>query len=83
MATEAYGWIEQTLTVERLRQLLPEARGRAIARHPLANLLAVNVVIKGLLSEGVSSSKRSKPQAKALGECLHARVVEIPEALRG
>jgi len=57
--------------------------GSAIERPPPASLLAVNVVIKGLLSEGVSSSTRSDPQAKALGECLRAGVVEIPEALRG
>jgi len=80
---EAYAWLERTLTVERLRQLLPEARGLEIERYPLPNLLAVNVVIKGLLGEGVSSSARSDPQAKSLGEYLRARTADIPETLLG
>jgi hypothetical protein len=80
---EAYAWLERTLTVERLRQLLPEARGLEIERYPLPNLLAVNFVIKGLLGEGVSSSARSDPQAKSLGEYLRARTADIPETLLG
>jgi hypothetical protein len=79
----AYAWLERTLTADRLRVLLPEARGLAIERHALPNLLALNFVIKGLLGEGVSSSTRSDPQAKSLGEYLRARVVDVPEALLG
>jgi hypothetical protein len=78
---EAYAWLERYLTVERLRQLLPEARGLEVERHPLPNLLAVNFVIKGLLGDGVAASTRSDPQAKALGEYLRARYAAIPEAL--
>jgi hypothetical protein len=40
-------------------------------------------IAKGLLGEGVSSSTRSDPPAKALGEYLRARVVEVPESLLG
>jgi hypothetical protein len=79
----AYAWLLQFLTAERLGQLLPEARGLEIERHPLPNLLAVNFVIQGLLGEGVSASTRSDPQAKSLGEYLRARVVDVPETLLG
>jgi hypothetical protein len=80
---EAYAWLADMLTVERLSRLLPEARGLEIERHPLPNLLAINFVIKGLLGEGVSSSTRHDPQAKALGEFLRARLVDVPEVLLG
>jgi len=80
---EAYAWLVETLTPERLRQLLPEARGLAVDRYPLPNLLAVNFVVRGLLGEGVSSSTRPDPQAKSLGEFLRSRVVDVPAALLG
>ncbi len=79
----AYAWLFQFLTPERIRQLLPETRGLEVQRHPLPNLLAVNFVITGLLGEGVSSSTRSDPQAKSLGEYLRAKIVDVPEALLG
>jgi len=47
----------------------------------LANLHAVNFVIHGLLGDGVASSTRFDPQAKALGEWLRSRYVDVPEAL--
>jgi len=80
---EAYAWLAAALTPERLRQLLPECRGLAVERYLLPNILALNFVIKGLLGEGVSSSTRSDPQAKSLGEYLRAKVAEIPAALLG
>jgi hypothetical protein len=49
--------------------------------HPLANLGGLNVVIHGLLGEGVAASTRFDPQAKGLGEWARARFVEIPEDL--
>jgi hypothetical protein len=38
-------------------------------------------VVVGLLGEGVSSSVRTDPQAKSLGEYLRAKVVEVPAGL--
>lgn len=78
---DEYAWLETFLTVDRLHQLMPEARGLEIDRFELPNLLALNFVIKGLLGEGVSSSVRTDPQAKSLGEFLRARLVEIPQEL--
>ncbi|NLV56680.1 MAG: DUF1446 domain-containing protein [Acidimicrobiales bacterium] len=79
----AYAWMVHELTVERLRELLPEAADLPVARHVLPNLRAVNFVIDGILGEGVAANVRFDPQAKALGEWLRSRVVDVPEALIG
>jgi hypothetical protein len=76
-----YGFLVEFLTVEKLRELIPEARDLQVHRYELPNLLAVNFVVVGLLGEGVSSSTRVDPQAKGLGEWLRARVVELPVEL--
>ena len=78
---EAFAWLDQFLTTERLRELLPEAAALEIDRHRLANILSLNFVIRGLLGEGVASSTRFDGQAKSLGEWLRARVAPIPEEL--
>jgi hypothetical protein len=49
--------------------------------YALPNLGAVNVVIRGLLGQGVAASTRFDPQAKALGEWLRSRHVSITEDL--
>lgn len=74
----AYEWLQSYLTVERLHVLLPEADGLEIDRYELPNLKALNFVVKGLLGEGVSSSTRTDPQAKSLGEFLRAKLVDVP-----
>ncbi len=76
-----YAWLAEFLTVDRLRSLLPEVAGLPVERHELANLLALNFVIRGLLGEGVAASTRPDPQAKSLGEWLRARIAPIPESL--
>lgn len=78
---EAFPWLASFLTVDRLRQLLPEAGSLPITRFELPNLRALNFVIEGFLGDGVSSSTRTDPQAKSLGEFIRARVVEIPRDL--
>lgn len=74
-------WLLDLLTPERIRELLPEAAALEVTCHPLPNLGGVNVVIDGILGEGVASSTRFDPQAKALGEWLRSRYVEIPKEL--
>jgi hypothetical protein len=78
---EAYAWLAQFLTVERLKELVPEAAALEVHRHELPNILALNFVVVGLLGEGVAASTRPDPQAKGLGEALRACVVDVPEAL--
>ena len=78
---EAWRWLAHSLTVDALRGLLPETATLTVHRHDLPNLRALNFVIEGLLGEGVASSTRFDPQAKALGEWLRSRTVDIPEGL--
>ena len=74
-------WLVSQLTVERFKALLPETAPFAVTRHVLANLRAVNFVVVGLLGDGALASTRLDPQAKALGEFLRSRVVDLPVAL--
>lgn len=78
---DAYEWLGEFLTAERLQALLPEAASLQVVRYDLSNLLALNFVIHGLLEEGVAASTRMDAQAKGLGEYLRAKVVDVPVAL--
>jgi hypothetical protein len=77
----AWPWLRTTMTTERLRELLPEAKDLGIDRYELPNLRAVNFVIRGLLDSGATEARRFDKQAKALGEWVRARHVPIPERL--
>jgi Acyclic terpene utilisation family protein AtuA len=80
--TEAgWHWLHGFLTVDRLKHLLPECAPLALERYELPNLRALNFVVKGILGAGVAASTRFDPQAKALGEWLRSRLVDIPEEL--
>ncbi|MFC9587198.1 acyclic terpene utilization AtuA family protein [Streptomyces yangpuensis] len=74
----AWDWLRATLTVDRFQALLPETRGLTVHRHELPNLHALNFTVTGILGDGVASGHRFDPQAKALGEWLRARHLDIP-----
>ncbi len=76
-----YAWLAQHLTPERVRELMSETADLEIRRTLLPNLCAVNLVLVGLLGEGVSSAYRFDPQGKAVGEWLRSRFVDLPEEL--
>lgn len=78
---DAWRWLAHELTVERFRTLIPEARELPVTRHVLPRLRALNFVVEGILGEGVAAQARFDPQAKALGEWLRSRHLDIPEAL--
>ncbi len=78
---DAFDWMAWFLTVERLRRLLPETTELAIERFELANLRALNFVVRGLLGDGVAATTRPDAQAKSLGEFLRSRHVELPRVL--
>jgi hypothetical protein len=78
---EAFAWLRDWLTPAVVARLLPEAAGLGVDVFALPNLSAVNIVIDGLLGDGVASSTRFDPQAKAVGEWLRARVVNLPKEL--
>jgi hypothetical protein len=74
-------WLAHTLTVDKLRELLPETADLPVTRDVLPNLRAVNFVIDGILGQGVAYQARFDPQAKGLGEWLRSRQVDIPKEL--
>ncbi|MBC7273187.1 MAG: DUF1446 domain-containing protein [Streptomyces sp.] len=76
---EAWRWLTHTLTVDRFRELLPETADLTVVRHTLPNLRALNFVVEGVLGAGVAAQHRFDPQAKALGEWLRSRHLDIPE----
>ncbi|MFG3714859.1 acyclic terpene utilization AtuA family protein [Micromonospora sp. NPDC047730] len=76
-----WSWLRGWLTEARLRELLPETAPLAVERYELPNLRAVNFVVRGLLGQGVTASTRFDPQAKALGELIRSRVVDLPADL--
>jgi hypothetical protein len=78
---EGYAWLAEYLTVARFKELVSEAKVLDVKRYEFPNLRALNFVLVGLLGEGVSSSTRSDPQAKSLGEYVRAKVVDLPSAL--
>ena len=77
---DQWRWLAHTLTVEKLRELLPETAELPVTRHLLPNLWAMNFVIEGILGQGVAYQARFDPQAKGLGEWLRGRYVDIPES---
>ncbi|MFJ6196105.1 acyclic terpene utilization AtuA family protein [Micromonospora sp. NPDC092111] len=76
-----WAWLRDWLTVDRLAGLLPETAPLSVERYELPNLRAVNFVVRGLLGPGVAASTRFDPQAKALGELLRSRVVDLPTTI--
>ncbi len=74
-------WLVDTVTPGFVRNLLTETRDLDIEVFALPNLGGVNVVVHGLLGDGVAASARFDPQAKGLGEWARSRHVEIPEEL--
>ena len=78
---EAWAWLAHTLTTTRFRELLPETADLTVVRHTLPHLRALNFTVEGILGEGVAAQHRFDPQAKALGEWLRSRHLDIPESL--
>jgi hypothetical protein len=77
----AWRWLVHRLTVAEFKRLLPETADLPVARYLLPNLRAMNFVVEGILGEGVASQARFDPQAKALGEWLRSREIDVPEVL--
>ncbi|MFE9170998.1 acyclic terpene utilization AtuA family protein [Streptomyces kebangsaanensis] len=78
---DGWRWLAHELTADRFRQLVPESRALPVTRHVLPGLRALNFVVGGILGEGAAARHRFDPQAKALGEWLRSRHLDIPEAL--
>lgn len=77
----AYGFLFEFLTVERLKELLPDTAEFQIERFELPNIRALNFYIHGILGDGVAASTRVDSQAKSLGEYLRAKHIDAPDEL--
>ena len=75
---KAYEFLYHFLTVDRLKQLLPDMAQFPIDRHEFANIKSLNFYVHGILQDGVSSSTRMDAQAKSLGEYLRAKLIQAP-----
>nr|WP_275585542.1 acyclic terpene utilization AtuA family protein [Blastococcus saxobsidens] len=78
---DGYAWLAAFLTPDRLRALLPEAAALPVTRELLPGLRALLFQLPGLLGDGVAAGTRFDPQAKAVGEWLRSRVVDVPVRL--
>jgi hypothetical protein len=78
---EAFAFLNNFLTTEKLKELLKDMAEFKIDRYELANLNALNFYIHDVLGEGVSSSVRTDGQAKTLGEYLRAKIIDVPSSL--
>lgn len=78
---ERVAWLLATVIPEWIRTLLPETRDLEVEVFALPNLGGVNVLVRGLLGDGVAASTRFDPQAKGLGEWARSRLVDMPEEL--
>ncbi|GAB3852880.1 DUF1446 domain-containing protein [Nocardioides maradonensis] len=78
---ERIQWLAKIIKDRKVRELIPEAADLDVDVYPLPNLGAVNIVIHGLLGDGVAASTRFDPQAKGLGEWVRSRIVHIQEDL--
>jgi hypothetical protein len=74
-------WLAKFMSPRKVRELIPEARDLDVEVYVLPHLGAVNVLIRGLLGEGVAASTRFDPQAKGLGEWVRSRIVHVQEGL--
>ncbi|MGH3362933.1 MAG: acyclic terpene utilization AtuA family protein, partial [Nocardioides sp.] len=74
-------WLSKVITAQKVRELVPEAAELDVEVYLLPNLGAVNVLIRGLLGQGVAASTRFDPQAKGLGEWVRSRMITIEETL--
>lgn len=77
----AFAWLDQALTVDTIKELLPEIADLTVHRYRLPRMNALNFVIEGVLGRGVAENVRFDPQAKGLGEWLRSRTVDVPVSL--
>ena len=77
----AFSFLNEYLTVETLKKLMPDVAEFHIDRYELPNILSLNFYIHGILQDGVSSNTRKDGQAKSLGEYLRSKYIDMPKSL--
>ena len=78
---DTYSYLYEFLTVDKLKDLLPDLKDYAIDRYELVKYTFIGPYVHDILQDGVSSSTRLDGQAKSLGEYLRAKDIEVPDFL--
>ena len=81
--SQAFAFLYDYLTVDKLKDLLPDLQEFKIERFELANINSLNFYIHDILQDGVSSNNRKDGQAKSLGEYLRSKKIKVPESIIG
>ena len=79
--SKSFAFLIRYLSVDKLKELLPDLRDFSIDRYELANINSLNFYIHDILQDGVSSNNRKDGQAKSLGEYLRAKEIKVPKHL--
>ena len=74
LTDESYSFLNEYLTVDEFKRLVPDFGQYEVERYDMPNLRAMNFYIKGVLGTGAASNHRIDKQAKSLGEYLRAKV---------
>jgi len=81
--SRAFAFLYDFLTVDKLKDLLPDLQEFKIERFELANINSLNFYIHDILQDGVSSNNRKDGQAKSLGEYLRSKKIKVPKSIIG
>ena len=76
-----YSFLYNFLTVERIKELMPDLNKYKVERFELPNIYSLNFYIHDILQDGVSSNNRKDSQAKSLGEYLRAKKILAPKEI--
>ena len=79
----SFSFLYNFLTVEKIKELLPDLSKYEIERFELPNINSLNFYIHDILQDGVSSNNRKDSQAKSLGEYLRAKKILVPSEILG
>ena len=79
----SFSFLYNFLTVEKIKELMPDLSKYEIERFELPNINSLNFYIHDILQDGVSSNNRKDSQAKSLGEYLRAKKVLVPNEILG
>jgi len=77
----SYSFLYNFLTIEKLKELLPDLSKYKIERFELPNINSLNFYIHDILEDGVSSNNRKDGQAKSLGEYLRVKKILVPDSI--
>ena len=77
----SFSFLYNFLTIEKLKELLPDLSEYKIERFELPNINSLNFYIHDILEDGVSSNNRKDGQAKSLGEYLRVKKILVPDSI--